>query len=275
MIDAPIALYRSPTVGNSALSITGFGRQRIGMRIKDRRLPAHAVVLVEKGRGTLHTERAGTREVVGPALFWLLAGTAHSYGPLQGESWEERWALFTGSFVAEFVRQKLIVEAAPLVPLHNPRDVQHLFGALQSEFAAGDPLNLASSAATLHRIAVETARQAKSPHDKRASTTIERVIEALEQRAFLQIDMNALADEFALSPATLRRHFVATVGMSPKAFQLRLRIDQAKQLLATTTLTIEAISAAVGIDDAFYFSRLFQDRERCSPSEFRRRHRRL
>jgi AraC-like DNA-binding protein len=34
------------------------------------------------------------------------------------------------------------------------------------------------------------------------------------------------------------------------------------------------VASTVGIGDAFYFSRLFRDRENCSPSEFRRRHKR-
>ncbi len=67
--------------------------------------------------------------------------------------------------------------------------------------------------------------------------------------------MQSLALEFGMSPATLRRRFQAAIGLSPKAFQLRLRIDRAKQLLTTSDLSIEAISNAVGIEDAFYFSR--------------------
>jgi len=77
-----------------------------------------------------------------------------------------------------------------------------------------------------------------------------------------------------LSPATLRRKFAAATGLAPKAFQLRLRIDCSKELLATSEMSIEAISRRVGIEDTFYFSRLFQDREHCSPSAFRRRHHR-
>ena len=77
-----------------------------------------------------------------------------------------------------------------------------------------------------------------------------------------------------MSPATLRRRFALAAGMSPKAFQLRIRLDRAKQMLAASDSSIESIAAAVGIHDAFYFSRLFRDRENCSPSEFRSRHNR-
>jgi AraC-like DNA-binding protein len=243
------------------------------MQVVSRRLPTHAVVLVESGKGTLRTQKAGAQEVIGPSLFWLPAGTSHSYGPLAGETWEERWALFVGSLATEFIRLRLVTGSAPLVPLRNLREMQQLFTSLQSEFSEDNPLSLASSAATLHRIAVQSARQA--PSNKTPDTTIELAIEVLQQRAFQHVDINAFAEEFALSAATLRRRFAAATGQSPKSFQLRLRIDHAKRLLSTSKLSIEAIAVAVGIEDAFYFSRLFQDREQCSPSEFRKRHRRF
>lgn len=275
MIEAPIALYRSQPSATAGLTVTGFGRQTVSVQVIERRLPTHAVVMVEKGRGTLRTEKAGLQPVEGPALFWLTAGTVHSYGPLPGESWNERWALFSGGFADELIGQRLISEAAPLLPMTSLHEMQHLFGKLHAEFAEDRPLGLAASAATLHRIVVEAARQAAPDPRKPEDAPIERAIEALQRRAFEPVEMAELAREFLMSPATLRRRFTAATGLSPKAFQLRLRIDRAKQLLTTSDMTIEAISIAVGIDDAFYFSRLFQDRERCAPSDFRRRHRRL
>ena len=275
MTELPIALYRSSSSGQTALAVTGFGRQRIATRIANRRLPMHAVVLVEGGHGTLQTVKTGIREIDGPSLFWLPAGTLHSYGPTEGESWDERWALFEGALMADLIRQHLISPAEPVVRLQNLREMQHLFGALHSDFVAGDPLSLASAAATLHRVAIQCARQANARRDDTGDTSVELVIEALQRRAFESTDMRSLAQEFGMSPATLRRRFQAAIGLSPKAFQLRLRIDRSKQLLTTSDLSIEAISNVVGIGDAFYFSRLFQDREHCSPSAFRRQHRRI
>ena len=73
-----------------------------------------------------------------------------------------------------------------------------------------------------------------------------------------------------MSPATLRRKCRAALGMAPKAFQLQIRVDQAKELLTITDLSIEEIAAHVGYDDSFYFSRIFNRRENCAPSEFRK-----
>jgi len=84
----------------------------------------------------------------------------------------------------------------------------------------------------------------------------------------------AFAQDFGISAATLRRRFIAATGLPPKALQLRLRIDRAKELLATTDAPIEQIARTVGFEDSFYFARLFLGRESLTPSEFRRRHQR-
>jgi transcriptional regulator GlxA family with amidase domain len=62
--------------------------------------------------------------------------------------------------------------------------------------------------------------------------------------------------------------------MPPKAFQLRLRLDRAKELLALTDDGIETIAETVGFADSFYFSRLFHAREGLAPSAFRARNQR-
>ena len=88
------------------------------------------------------------------------------------------------------------------------------------------------------------------------------------------MNLAEFANECGISAATLRRRFLAATGLSPKAFQLRVRLDRAMELLATTQYSIEAVAMQCGFDDSFYFARLFLQREHCTPSEFRRRNRR-
>ena len=94
----------------------------------------------------------------------------------------------------------------------------------------------------------------------------------IEDKAFGEIDLKELADEFQMSPATLRRKSVAILGMAPKHYQLQLRIDRAKEMLASTVMSIEDIARTVGYEDSFYFSRLFYKREQLSPTAFRKLH---
>ena len=121
---------------------------------------------------------------------------------------------------------------------------------------------------------MHAARQATGRSASGAGSDFQRAIDNLRARAAEPLDLEAFAAQFAMSPATLRRKFARHTGLSPKAFQLRIRLDLAKQLLVASDSPVETVAAAVGINDAFYFSRLFRDREACSPSEFRRRHKR-
>lgn len=267
------ALYRSPPAAMGGLSVSGIGRHRVSRAIIRRKLADFAVVLVEEGRGWLETRAAGRQAIVAPSLFWLFPDTAHSYGP-DGPGWSERWALFGGALTRDFTRMRLIVETAPVVSLSDLGGVRLLFDRLHAELSRDTPQSQAEAAATLYRLVVQAARQGAGRSDGDSHPDFREVVDDLRDHAAEPIDFSAFASRFGMSPATLRRKFALHTGLSPKSFQLRIRLDLAKQLLAATDSPVEAVAQAVGFVDAFYFSRLFRSREDCSPSEFRRRHRR-
>ena len=268
------AIYRSPLAAAGGLAVTGSGRQHSMHAVKTRKLPGYAVVLVESGQGFLETDAAGRRSVKGPALFWLFPNRPHSYGP-DSEGWSERWALFEGSLLRDFLRLRLISEQTPLVILRNPDSVQRLFNNIHGDLIEDSNLSRASAAAALHQIVILAARQAsQAAPSAQGGTDIAEIIEALRQRAMQSLDIATFAAEYGMSPATLRRKIVAEVGLPAKGFQLRVRMDHAKELLTMTDDKIEIIASRVGFDDPFYFSRLFHERENCTPREFRARYRR-
>ncbi|HTV68242.1 MAG TPA: AraC family transcriptional regulator [Rhizobiaceae bacterium] len=269
----PIALYRSPLAASAGLSVTGFGRQHVRRMVEQRSLSCYAVVFVESGQGWLKTEAAGLQPISAPTLFWLFPGRTHSYGP-DGAGWDEHWALFEGALPDDFVRLGVLRENAPAVRVRKAAETRRLFDAIYANLRADSIIAQADAAATLHRMVISAARQPAGPTPSSSAADLQKIIDILRERALGAVDMADLASELGMSPATLRRKVSAATGASPKAYQLRLRLDRAKELLVTSDMSIDAISAAVGIDDPFYFSRLFRSREGDSPRAFRRRHRR-
>ena len=242
--------------------------------VKARKLPSHAVVLVENGQGFLETDASGRKSVKGPALFWLLSNRQHSYGP-DAEGWSERWALFEGSLVRDFLRLRLISEQDPVINLRSLDGTQRLFASIHADLIEDTNLARASAAASLHRIVILAAQQASQARPSgQEGPNVTEIVEALRHRATQSLDMAAFAAEYGMSPATLRRKVAMEVGLPPKGFQLRVRIDHAKELLTTTEDKIEIIASKIGFEDAFYFSRLFHERENCTPREFRARFKR-
>lgn len=251
------------------LAVKGIGRHHVSRAIVRRKLPDFAVVLVEEGRGWLETRAAGRQAIMAPGLFWLFANKIHSYGPDEA-GWIERWALFDGALTRDFTRLRLIAE--PVVALCDLGGMQRLFDQLHAELSADTAQSQAAAAATMHQLVVQAARQTIGPSSGEEYPDFRQAIDELRNRATEPLDIGSFAAKFGMSSATLRRKFALHTGVSPKAFQLRVRLDLAKQLLAATDSPVETVAAAVGIQDAFYFSRLFRNRENCSPSEFRRRH---
>lgn len=81
--------------------------------------------------------------------------------------------------------------------------------------------------------------------------------------------VDALASECGLSRSTFRSLFTATVGESPGRYLSRLRVEQAKELLKSTSLSLTAIAERVGYADPFSLSKAFKRFEGCSPREYR------
>ena len=268
-----VQVFRSdPRSSIDGLSVIEFGKQLVAGDIKDRRLPDYAVVFVEKGRGILTTEQGGVQTIVGPAVFFLFPGHLHSYGPDKTTEWLERWALFRGSLVDDFRAKGFLNPSQPLVAPVNFSEVAHAFSTLHSEMLQRDALGWASAAATVHRLVLQMATQSTAGKAADRKRQYSRIASLIEERAFSDMDFEKLAGELQISPATLRRKCVTLLGMSPKHYQLQLRIDRAKELLAATSKSIEDVARSVGYEDPFYFSRFFFNREHRSPTEFRKLH---
>ncbi len=268
-----VQVFRSaPRTGSQSISVIEFGKQKVSASIKDRRLPCYAAVFVEKGRGCLTSEFGGTDVVVGPALFWLFPDHLHSYGPDLGTVWLERWVLFQGKLVEEFRRENFVDPARPLIAPVHFSEVAHVFSALHSDVMRPDALGAASAAAHIQRLMLQMALFQEKANASPVSGADSQLADLIEERAFSEFDLSGLAAELKVSPATLRRKAASALGMSPKHYQLQLRIDRAKELLAGTTEAVADIARSIGYEDSFYFSRLFLKREGRSPTEFRKLH---
>jgi len=83
------------------------------------------------------------------------------------------------------------------------------------------------------------------------------------------ISIPLLAERAQCAPGTIARKFKQAHGSTLTQYLLHRRIDRAKSLLATTTLTVYEVGAAVGIPDAQYFNKQFRKVSGISPSRYR------
>jgi transcriptional regulator GlxA family with amidase domain len=74
-----------------------------------------------------------------------------------------------------------------------------------------------------------------------------------------------------LPERSFKRRFARATGLSPLDYVHTLRIEEAKQLLESSELSIEAIAGEVGYEDAGFFSGLFKRKVGMTPAQYRRR----
>ena len=67
------------------------------------------------------------------------------------------------------------------------------------------------------------------------------------------------------------RRFSKATGMTPLDYVQALRLEEAKQLLETGDLPVEAIADEVGYQDTSFFGRLFRRKVGLTPQQYRLR----
>ena len=149
-----------------------------------------------------------------------------------------------------------------------------LLQALQSTALA----ELADTAAqallhTPERQSVVAQLVAEGPQRPISAGSVERARRWLEAHPTEPYNLQALALRAATSARSLLRHFENTCGLSPYAYQRRLRLARAKVLLETTYQPIEQVAHACGYADVGTFRRLFRAETGVLPAAWREQHR--
>ncbi len=74
-----------------------------------------------------------------------------------------------------------------------------------------------------------------------------------------------------LSYRQVSRHFAAVFGLSPKQYQLKAKMEEAKRLLADTQMPITAVAIELGCCSSQHFATSFARCAGCRPSAWRNR----
>jgi AraC family transcriptional regulator len=109
-----------------------------------------------------------------------------------------------------------------------------------------------------------TARGGLAPWAERRS------LEFMRERLSEDISLDELAAEARLSPFHFARMFKQSVGVPPRAYLTRLRIEKACELLEQTDLPVTEIAQEVGYSSNQVLARVFIKHQHMSPTDYRR-----
>ena len=109
------------------------------------------------------------------------------------------------------------------------------------------------------------------PVGEAANPWLSNLLHWVDRRLHERLSVDELAAAAHVSTRTLARRFAATTGTSPLDWLTDLRVRRAKDLLETTTLSIEEVAAGSGFTSSALLRHHFGARVGVSPSSYRRR----
>ena len=86
-----------------------------------------------------------------------------------------------------------------------------------------------------------------------------RVTAVLARRYHERLSVERLARELNVSYSSFRQAFKAQTGISPKQYQLQIRLHKAQDFLVNTPKSVGEIAEILGFDSAFHLSKQFKD----------------
>ena len=85
-----------------------------------------------------------------------------------------------------------------------------------------------------------------------------------------ELDIKRFATILSLSPGRFAHLFKESMGVSPYAYLLGIRLEKAAELLALSDIPIYEVAYKTGFSDPLYFSKLFKREYALSPKSFRK-----
>lgn len=117
----------------------------------------------------------------------------------------------------------------------------------------------------------EVCRQLLAARNDRLSSVVRSVQRILEENYRQHLTIESLSEQVHYSPAYLSMLYHQQSGETIGETLLRIRMEEAKKLLANTNMLISEIALQTGYTDVSYFSRVFKRTAGVSPAEYRKR----
>lgn len=106
--------------------------------------------------------------------------------------------------------------------------------------------------------------------EKQEERTISGITRYLQERLAEEMSLSVLAEEFHLNPQYISQLFKNEIGVNFLSYLTNIRMEKAKKLLLSTSLSIAEVAEQSGYGDYRVFTKVFKKNEGITPSQYRR-----
>lgn len=238
---------------------------------REKGLISHQFLYTQSGSGQLLVNGKRYLPKEG-SLFYLAPGIAHEYYPVREDEWMTCWVVFRGNHLNEMMKEMGFADFAFANNIVN-EEIKKTFQRLYS--AAKDPWDGDDRCSILLYEYIMHIRNAFRTNEKYGKMTTKGILfkplQYIEKHYTDEITLEQLADISNVSKQHFCRVFKAQMKMRPMEYISRKRVTQAKELLLSTSKSIEEIAKLAGYDNPTYFGMVFKKYEGMTPTDCRKR----
>jgi len=154
--------------------------------------------------------------------------------------------------------------------LQNAQTIEKLLEKVASFFTYTNSTYKLEQQILFHQILLQLATQNKSSTTAQVVKIAEETIQFLEQHVKEDVTYRMLSQHLHLSSAYITRCMKKTYGCTPLEYLQQIRMDTARNLLESTTYTMDEVARFCGFNTLSYFSKTFAQIHGISPLKYRK-----
>jgi len=238
---------------------------------KGRILNEFQINYITRGSGIYET-RSGHFPIKPGSLMVTRPGTWHRYKPDKKSGWTENYTGFDGRIPRDLFNQGRGWAEKPVHYIGYREefiDTYHKIFEIVLDEKPGFQQVASGMIMKLLGYMVSFEKQ-RNFSGKRMETVIRNVCFEIRENIGKEIDFKRFAEQNNVGYSYFRKMFKQYTGIAPVKYQLDLKIRRAREMLASSDLSIKEIAYEMGFQSIHYFSRIFKKKTGMSPSEIRK-----
>lgn len=264
----------NPALGGLLVTDAGlFPRARSHLRRRLNGCEENIFLLCTQGRGRISIPDRRFSLSAGEAAV-LSRNTPHEYGADIDDPWTIYWFHVVGDFTPVYFPPALVNRSVS-VAAERIEQVLPVFRQIFQQLSRGNTehnlVNAGAAAAYILSLVFLDNDRDSDTYPTVGHRALEEVLVYIQEHLEAPITLEDLSARSRLSISRLSQLFHQVTGYSPIQFVQHQRVQKACYYLESTDEPIGRIAELVGLDDQFYFSRLFKKITGVSPRAFRGR----
>lgn len=233
----------------------------------------HIIIYCVEGRGWVETGKKRTE--IDPSQFIVIpAGTAHKYAAYENEPWTIYWIHFKGdlaTYIVELIGYSTKNNKPSLAFSENRiRLFEEIYSNLEKGYGS-DNLRYVNMIFYHFLSSLIYEDKFNATEKKKDGDMIALTIELMQKKIHTVVSLREFASFAKLSLSHFSAVFRERTGYSPIDYFNHLKIQKACQYLLFTGMTVKEAALNLGIEDPYYFSRMFSKLMGISPAAYRKR----